>query len=53
MNLAYYAKKLEKGQRAPRNNAFDVTNTFSIIRFEDIPHDRQKEIFHSMVVCEI
>ena len=29
------------------------TNTLRIIKFEDIPQDRRKEICHSMVVCEV
>ena len=29
------------------------TNTFYVIIFEDIPRDIRKEIFHSMVVCEV
>ena len=29
------------------------TNTFGLIKFADIPQDRQHEICHSMVVCEV
>ena len=39
--------------KGPKNQLVEGTNTFRIIRFEDIPSDRRKEIFHSMVVCEV
>ena len=29
------------------------TNTFHLIKFEDTPQDRRKEIVHSMVVCKV
>ena len=31
----------------------EVTNTFKLIKFADIPQDQRHEICHSMVVCEI
>ena len=31
----------------------EETNTFRLIKFADIPRDRQHEICHSMVVCEV
>ena len=29
------------------------TNTFYLIRFEDIPKDRLNEIFYTSIVCEV
>ena len=29
------------------------TNTFYVIKFEDIPKDRLKEIFYTSLVCEV
>ena len=42
-----------KGSKCTKNQHVEGKNTFCIIRFEDIPRDRRKEIFHSMVVLEI
>ena len=56
----YYANELGrffqgigKGPRVPKNQRVEDTNTFRIIKFEDIPQDRRKEMFHSMVVYEV
>ena len=39
--------------KIPKNQRVEGTNTFHFIKFEDITQDRRKEIFHSMVVCEV
>ena len=31
----------------------EVTNTFRIIKFEDILQERRKEICHSIVICKV
>ena len=31
----------------------EVTDTFYVIKFEDIPKDRLNEIFYTSVVCEV
>ena len=36
-----------------KNQRVEGTNDFCIIRFEDTPQDRRKEICYSMVVCEV
>ena len=42
-----------QGTKGPKHQRVEGTKTFCLITFEDIPQDRQKEIFHSMVVCEV
>ena len=42
-----------KGSKGPKSQRVEGTNTFRLIKFEDIPQDRRKEICHSMVVCEV
>ena len=42
-----------KVSKVPKNQRVEVTKNFRIILFEDIPRDRQKESFRSMVVFEV
>ena len=51
--LGCLCQGIGKGSKIPKNQRVEGTNTFRIIKFEDIPQDRGKEIFHSMVVCEV
>ena len=53
MNLADSAKGLEKVQKSQKHKHLEGTNTFRLIKFADIPHDRRHESCHSMVVCEV
>ena len=46
-------QEIVKVSKGPKNQRVEGTDTFRIIRFEDIPQDIRKEIFHSMVVCEV
>ena len=47
MNMAGFAKVFSK------NKHFKGTDTFRFINFENIPHNRRKEICHNSVVCEV
>ena len=42
-----------KGSKGPRQQRMEGTNTFNLIKFTEIPHDRRHVICHSMVVCEV
>ena len=39
--------------KGPKHQRVEGTNTFHLIKFQDTPQDRRKEICHSMVVCEV
>ena len=51
-DLGRLCQGVYKGSKGPKKQHVEVTNTYRIICFEDIPCDRRKEICHSMVVCE-
>ena len=51
--LGQICQGVGKGSKGPRNQRMEGTYTFRIIIFEDITRYRRKEIFHSMVVCEV
>ena len=42
-----------KGSKGPSQQRVEVTNTFRLIKFSDIPQDIKHENFHSMLVCEV
>ena len=37
----------------PMIQRVEDTNTFRVVRYEDIPKDRLKEVCHTTVVCEV
>ena len=37
----------------PRKQRVAGTETFKVIRYEDIPQDRHKEVCHTKLVCEV
>ena len=51
--LGHLCQGIGQGLKGPKHQRVKVTNTFRLIKFEDIPQDRRKEICHSMVVCEV
>ena len=51
--LVQICQGVGKVSKGLKNQRVEGTNTFRIVRFEDIPRNRRKEIFHSMVVCEV
>ena len=51
--LGRLCQGIGQGPNGPKNQRVEDKNTFCIIKFEDIPQDRKKEVFHSMVVCEV
>ena len=51
--LVQLCQGIGKVSKGPRNQLVEGTNTLRIIKFEDIPQDKRKEICHSMVVCEV
>ena len=51
--LGRRCKGIVKGLKGPKHQCAEGTNTFRLINFEDIPQDRSKEIFDTMVVCEV
>jgi len=42
-----------RGEKGPKRQRVAGTDTFRVIRYEDIPRDRRKEISHVKVVCEV
>ena len=42
-----------RGTKGSNGQRVAGTDTFPVIRSDDIPHDRQKEIAHVKVVCEV
>ena len=42
-----------RGTKGPKRQRVVGTNTFRVMRYSDIPFDRQKEIAHVKVVCEV
>ena len=51
--LGRICQVIGKWSKFPNNQRVEDTSTFRIIKFEDIPQDRRKEICHSMVVCKV
>ena len=51
--LGRLCQGISKGSKGPRQQRMEVTNTFKLIKFANIPQDRRHEILHSMVVCEV
>ena len=51
--LGRLCQGIGKVSKDPKNQRVEGTNTFCIIKFEDIPQDIRKEMFHSMVVWEV
>ena len=51
--LGRLCQGIGQGSKGPKHQRVEGTNTFRLIKFEDIFQDRRKEIFHSMVVCEV
>ena len=56
----YYANELGRlcqgigqGSKGPKHQRVEVTHTFRLIKFEDTPQDRRREIFHFMFVYEV
>ena len=41
-----------KGTVVPKKQRIKGTGTFKVIRFNDIPVEKRKDIFHTRVVCE-
>ena len=42
-----------KGTNGPRKQRIPGTEIFKVIRYQDIPQDRRKEVCHTKVVCEV
>ena len=51
--LGRLCQGIGKGPKGPKHQCVEGTNTFRLIKFVGIPQDRQNEICHSMVVCEV
>ena len=51
--LSCLCQGIGHGSKGPKYQHVEGTNTFRLIKFEDISQDRRKEICHSMVVCEV
>ena len=41
------------GDNGPKKQRVAGTETFKVIRYEDIPQDRRREVCHTKVVCEV
>ena len=42
-----------KGEQGPNKQRVKGTDTFRVTKYEDIPHDRRRDIAHVRVVCEV
>ena len=51
--LGRLCQGIVQGSKDPKNQHVEVTNTFRLIKFADIPQDIRKKICHSMVVCDV
>ena len=50
--LGRLCQGIGKGSKGPKHQRVEGTDTFQIIRYEDIPHDRRNKITYTKVVCE-
>ena len=50
--LGRLCQGIGKGAVGPKNQSIKGTGTFKVIRFNNIPFDKQKDICHTRVVCE-
>ena len=50
--LGIFCQGVGKGTVGPRKQRMKGTGTFKVVRFNDIPFDKRKDIFHTRVVCE-
>ena len=51
--LGRLCQGIGKGNKGPRKQCIAGTETFKVIRYQDIPQDRRKELCHTKVVCEV
>ena len=50
--LGRLCQGIGKGSKGPKQQRVELTDTFRIIRHEDIPHDHRNKITHTKVVCK-
>ena len=51
--LGRLCQGIGRGDNGPKKQRVTGTETFKVIRYEDIPQDCRKEVCHTKVVCEV
>ena len=51
--LGRLCQGIGKGNNGRKKQRVARTETFKVIRYEDIPQDRHKEVCHTKLVCEV
>ena len=51
--LSCLCQGIGKENNGPKKQRIAETETFKVIRYEDILQERRKEVFHTKVVCEV
>ena len=50
--LGRLCQGISKGTVGPKNHRIKGTGTFKVIRFNDIPFEKRKDIYHTRMECE-
>ena len=53
MNVGVCVKELGRRKEDPTQQPVKCTDKFHVIRFDDIPPAKRREVCHTSVVCEI
>ena len=51
--MGWLCQGVGKGDKGPKGQRVAGTDTFRLIRFQDIPRERRREINHVRTVCEV
>ena len=51
--LGRICQGIGKVNNEPRKQRIAGTETFKVVRYQDIPQDSRKEVCHTKVVCEV